>query len=263
MKTYCFALLLLACAGHLPAQSNSERSSGPKPEATSPQNPDSDGNVWLPPGTLKEVVGSIEHDLMPKWTDHVGNMPNILMSQEVGDLEIPGGLTLHRVSPLQAIVLAAAAVNCSLEPILDPTPPTDGTRSSPVLGYRITQTKTPTPESANITLPTASAASASGQPPKPPSKASEPVIRIYAVGAVLHARSEDESKRDEAMLQVVLHDALDKAQPGSAPPNLTLHSQSRTLIVKATAAQQEIVDQVIKALKENNELENRPAAGKP
>lgn len=256
MKTYCFALLLLACAGHLPAQSNSGRSSGSKPEATSTQNPDPDGNVWLPPGTLKEIVGSIEHDLMPKWTDHVGNMPNILMSQEVGNLEIPGGLILHRVSPLQAIVLAAAAVNCSLEPILDPTPPTDGTRSSPILGYRITQTKTPTPESANISLPTASATTTS----RPASKTSDPVIRIYAVGAVLHAGSEDESKRDEAMFQVVLHDALNKSDPDSAPPDLTLHAQSKTLIVKATAAQQEIVEQVIKALKENNELTTRPAA---
>lgn len=256
MKTYCFALLLLACAGHLPAQSNSEKSSGLKPDVGWTKNPDPDGNVRLPPGTLKEIVDYIELDLAPKWPDHVGNMSNILMSQDVGDLEIPRGLTLHHVSPLQAVVLAAAAVNCSLEPILDPTPAADGTRSSPILGYRITQTKTPTPESANITLPTPSTASASG----PPTKDSEPVIRIYAVGAVLHAGSEDELKRDEAMFQVVLHDALDKSDPDSPPPDLTLHSQSKTLIVKATAAQQEIVDQVIKALKENNELTTRPAA---
>jgi hypothetical protein len=256
MKTYCFALLLFACAGHLPAQSDSDKSSGRKPDVGWTKNPDPDGNVRLPPGTLKEIVEFIEHDLMATWTGHVGNMPNILMSQEVGNLEIPGGLTLHRVSPLQAVVLAAAAVNCSLEPILDPTPAADGTRSSPILGYRITQTKTPTTESANITLPTASAASASG----PPTKDSEPVIRIYAVGAVLHAGSEDEIKRDEAMFQVVLHDALDKSDPDSPPPDLTLHTQSKTLIVKATPAQQEIVEQVIKALKENKELTTRPAA---
>lgn len=256
MKTYCFAVLLLACAGHLPAQSNSDKSSGPKPDVASTKSPDPVGNVRLPPGTLKDIVEFIEYDLMPKWTDHVGNMPNILMSQDVGDLEIPGGLTLHRVSPLQAVVLAAAAANCTLEPILDPTPAADGTRSSPILGYRITQTQTPTPESANITLPTASVASASG----PPSKTSEPVIRIYAAGAVLHAGSEDEIKRAEAMFQVVLHDALDKSDPNSAPPDLTLHSQSKTLIVKATPAQQEIVEQVIKALKENYELKTRPAA---
>lgn len=256
MKTYFFALLLLACAGYLPAQSNSEKSSGLKPDVGWTKNPDPDGNVRLPPGTLKDIVEFIEHDLMPTWTDHVGNMPNILMSQEVGNLEIPGGLTLHRVSPLQAVVLAAAAVNCSLEPILDPTPAADGTRSSSILGYRIIQTKTLTPESANITFPTASAASASG----PPTKTSEPVIRIYAVGAVLHAGSEDAIKRDEAMFQVVLHDALDKSDPDSAPPDLTLHSQSKTLIVKATPAQQELVEQVVKALKENKELTTRPAA---
>ena len=256
MKTHLVTVLLIVCTGHLVAQTNSRGLSGPKHEVEWTNNPDPDGNVRLPPGTLKEIVDYIEHDLMPKWADHVGSMPNILMSQEVGNFEMPGVLTLHRVSPLQAVALAAAAVECSLEPILDPTPSTGSAGSSPILGYRITRTKTPTLQSANITLPTASAVSAAG----PPTKPSQPVTRIYAVGALLHAGSEDEIKRDEAMFQAVLHDALDKSDPNSAPPDLTLHPQSRTLIVKATVAQQEIVEQVIKALKENNEHEARSAA---
>lgn len=260
MKNHLITILLIVCTGHLAAQTNSSGPSGVKSIVEWTKNPDPDGNVGLPPGTLKEIVDYIEHDLMPQWTDHVGSMPNILMSQEVGNLEIPGALTLHRVSPLQAVALAAAAVNCTLEPILDPTPSTGSTGSASVLGYRIMRAKTPTPGSDDVASPTVSAPTVPGEPTKPAKESSRPITRIYAVRSVLHAGSSDDTKRDEAMLQIVLHDALDKAEPGSPPPDLTLHSQSKTLIVKATTAQHEIVDQVIKALKENNEPENRAAA---
>ncbi|MBN8421095.1 MAG: hypothetical protein J0L73_19415 [Verrucomicrobia bacterium] len=260
MKTHLIAVLLIACTGHLAAQSNSSGPSGTKQGLEWANNPDAAGNVMLPPGTLREIVEYIEQKLMPKWADHVGTMPNILMSQEVGHLEMPGVLTLHRVSPLQAVALAAAAVECSLEPILDPTPSTGSTGSPLVLGYRITRVKTTTPGSDPAASPKVSAPTVPGEPTKPTTGASQLVIRIYAVGAVLHAGSPDEIKRDEAMFQLVLHEALDKSEPGAPPLDLTLHSQSKALIVKATAAQQEIVEQVIKALKENNEQEARSAA---
>lgn len=260
MKTHLITALLIVCTGHLVAQTNSSGPSGTKQGLEWANNPDPAGNVMLPPGTLREIVEYIEQKLMPKWADHVGSMPNILMSQEVGNLEMPGVLTLHRVSPLQAVALAAAAVECSLEPILDPTPSTASSGSPPVLGYRITRVKTPTSGSDPVASPKVSAPTVPGEPTKPTTGASQPVIRIYAVGAVLHGGSPDESKRDEAMFQAVLHDALDQAQPDSPAPDLTLHSQSKTLIVKATAAQQELVEQVIKALKENNEQEACSAA---
>jgi hypothetical protein len=43
-----------------------------------------------------------------------------------------------------------------------------------------------------------------------------------------------------------------------------MHPESRALIVKGTATQQEVVEQVTKALKENQAFEARPATtGKP
>jgi hypothetical protein len=115
------------------------------------------------------------------------------------------GLTLHRVSPLQAVALAAVAVECSLEPLLEATPSTGSAGSPPVLGYRITRVKTPTFGSAPVASPKVSAPTVPREPTKPTTGASQTVIRIYAVAAVLHAGSADEIKHEEAMFQLVLH----------------------------------------------------------
>ncbi len=82
------------------------------------------------------------------------------------------------------------------------------------------------------------------------------------MGSVLHGRSPDEVKRsesgtfstdDEKALLELVTDAVEKGEPNTPGPQFSIHQKSGALIVKATAAQQETVEQAIKALKENKE----------
>lgn len=262
--------MLIVRAETLPAQTTAAKPAAPAPAAS--VGPDADGIISLPPDTLEKLVhGYIEFNLMPEWREHTGHMPNILMSQEVGALEVPGPLRLHHVfSPLQAVALAAAAVDCSLVPILDPGPATGGQPMvQAVIGYRIVRNKTPFSGSGQVSFTAPAETAAAGRKVETPENTIEQVIRVHALGDALRARSADEIKRgekenfrtsDEAAFLEIMHSALEKSE-STSPPDLMLHPQSKVLVVKANAVQQEIVEQVIKALKENKEAESRAAGG--
>ncbi|WP_395745082.1 hypothetical protein [Prosthecobacter sp.] len=267
MKTHLAltAVMLLIRAETLPAQTTAAKPPAPAPAPPASVSPDPDGIILLPPDTLEKLVhGYIEFKLMPDWRDHIGHMPNILMSQEVGALEVPGPLRLHNVSPLQAVALTAAAVDCSLVPILDPTPATGGHAvTQAAIGYRIIRNKTALPGAGQVLFTAPAEPAAASRKVETPEDTSRQIIRVHALGNALRARSADEIKRgetetfrtsDEAAFLEIIHSALEKS--ASVPePDLMLHPQSKVLVVKATAAQQEIVEQVIKALKENKEAE--------
>ncbi|MEP6670892.1 MAG: hypothetical protein ABJF10_17165 [Chthoniobacter sp.] len=298
MKTRLLLAALLVALGALPAQSNPGERPTPadssKSEPARDANPDTDGKLTIAPGELGAVVGYIQHDLAPHWPEHEGDLPTIFLTKEAAACETPELLILHRVTPLQAVALAAAAADCSLEAIRGPAGAADDTPT--IIGYRITRNKMPQPGSGNVSVATAPGA-ASDPPGKPPGDAGHQIIRVYAVGSLLHVLSPDQVKRaesegfssdDEKALMDLLTAAVEngepntqrlewswqfsarvtaaveKGEPNTPLPQFSMHKQSRALIVKATAAQQEIVEQVIKALKENKELEARPAAaGKP
>ena len=83
-----------------------------------------------------------------------------------------------------------------------------------------------------------------------------PFVRVYALGSILskRRRSRGKQRRCQDLIQMTLSQSdLDSKKS----PDLSFHPDSRVLVVKATAAQHEIIEQVIKALKEN---ETQPAA---
>lgn len=113
-------------------------------------NPFPDGSMALAAGTLVNVVAEIERRI-PYWPREEGaeqsDMPNLVFAKETRDAVVPGDLVLRRVTPLQALTLAAAAADCMLEPIFSPAGEEDegggfggassDIKSPPIIGYRI------------------------------------------------------------------------------------------------------------------------------
>jgi hypothetical protein len=84
-----------------------------------------------------------------------------------------------------------------------------------------------------------------------PVAADTPTVRIYALGSVMRGGA-SEMKEQEVGLQTLLAEALDHAKLGGEAPVLSFHSASKALIVKGTAAQHDIVTQILTAMKEND-----------
>ena len=81
-------------------------------------------------------------------------------------------------------------------------------------------------------------------------------VVVYALGSILSG-SEEESLMKQNRCQDLIGKTLSQSDLNSQKsPDLSFHRNSRVLVVKATAAQQRIIAQVIKALKEN---ETQPA----
>lgn len=89
---------------------------------------------------------------------------------------------------------------------------------------------------------------------KPPD-ADQKITRVYALRGIL-GEGKDYGRKQEAC-EVLINEALRAAgvDKTKESPGLSFHQDSRVLLVKATAAQQDIVLQIIEALKEN---ENQP-----
>lgn len=116
-------------------------------------NPNPDGSMTFAAETLRNVVAEIERRI-PYWPRKEGAeawvMPNIVYARDTRDAVVPGDLTLRGVTPLQALALAAAAADCTLEPIYSPAGETDegggfggassDSQSPPIIGYRIALT---------------------------------------------------------------------------------------------------------------------------
>ncbi len=96
-------------------------------------------------------------------------------------------------------------------------------------------------------------------------------VHVHALGNVLGG-SNEESARKQALCQELIAATLHQAELNSkTSPSLSFHRDSRVLVVKATAAQHEMIGQVIKALKENEiqpvqkagDLKNKPIEPMP
>lgn len=78
-----------------------------------------------------------------------------------------------------------------------------------------------------------------------------PVTRIYALRGILKG-DDNETVVAQKRLTELVHQSIDEAGLHSEDrPVLSLHAASKALIVKATAAQHEIIQQAIAAMKEN------------
>jgi hypothetical protein len=126
-----------------------------------------------------------------------------------------------------------------------------------VAAAQTTPTSASRPEPENSITP---AVMLGGQVQPAAAKANEPSVRVYAVGAYMRG-SPEEMKEKQVQLEVLIHSGLDLASvQGNGGPSMSFHAGTKTLIVKATAAQHDIISQIVTALKEN---EAAGSAAKP
>lgn len=216
-------------------------------------------------------------------------MPTLIYSgEDVPEIAMPGKFRLTGVTPVQAVALACAAAGCKMEPIYAPD---EGTSSSEavqkVIGYRIVRASASGGDSFGIRIPNttrpaggvASKGEAGGSmapvapssrrnslmsSPKSASSAdtTERVVRVYALGSLIPRLGENGSvethetqKRRDQLIRAteeLIGQTLAQAELNAAKsPDLSFNEGLRVLVAKATAAQHEIISQVIQALKEN------------
>lgn len=93
--------------------------------------------------------------------------------------------------------------------------------------------------------------------PPPPGTAVLPSVRIYSFGAILKGSSSDDNeaakqyKMAVRSIEDLVGQAMEKAGLAATAPELSFHAATKALIVKASAAQHEIIQQIITVLKEN------------
>ena len=96
-------------------------------------------------------------------------------------------------------------------------------------------------------------------PPIKPADNSQLVTKVYALGSILSG-SDEEADQKHLQCQELIALTLQQAELNAkVSPDLSFHRNARVLVVKATAAQQEMIGQVIKALKENETPAAPPA----
>jgi hypothetical protein len=81
-----------------------------------------------------------------------------------------------------------------------------------------------------------------------------PTVRVYALGGFLRG-DPNQMKEKQVALQTLVEEAMERAELPTNSLTLSFHSGTKALIVKGTAAQHEIIGQVITAMKENTESE--------
>jgi len=100
-------------------------------------------------------------------------------------------------------------------------------------------------------------------------------VRIYALGSILSGTKEEIAMKQDHLRELV-NEAMQKSEPesggsistgrgggaisqkldsGTKAPELSFHLELRALIVKGTPEQHEIIEQVMKVLKENDQQE--------
>ncbi|HET6406910.1 MAG TPA: PDZ domain-containing protein [Chthoniobacteraceae bacterium] len=370
--TFLVLFAILAVVVRSPAQERDLLVPPPKTITIAPSaHVDADGTLHLSPGSLANVVSQIE-SIVPE-LNKAGNsdevMPNIVFDDltKPGEAAVPANLRLRKVSPVQAVALAAAAAGCKLETVQGPDGDTIGYRivvapkaatnddtvgigtaittyngeilindilpdspadrsqklvpgdrivsvaergSDPVpfnglsmpkaaellrgpagsvaelkiKGHRSGKTVTfdlplvreqlktsswKTSVPMNVFIPATQGIATVGTAEAQFNKARNELekqprpdtltVRVYAVGPIFGG-TEAESVEKEDSFKRLVAEALDRAETGKAQPVLSFHNKSRALIVKATAAEHEIIQQIIDVLKEN---ESGAGIGKP
>jgi len=114
-------------------------------------------------------------------------------------------------------------------------------------------------------------------PPKAPDRNLRS-IRIYALGSILSGTKEEVAEKEDhfqRLLAVAFEQAgletgasapgaaakPETSEPATQPmPDLSFHLELRALVARGTAAQHEIIEQVMKALKENEKQSTTPTA---
>jgi hypothetical protein len=77
------------------------------------------------------------------------------------------------------------------------------------------------------------------------------IVRIYPLGKILDGSSKEASESKEIEFRELIAEALNKSDLDAKTPDLSFHTSSKVLVAKATAAQHEIIQQVVTAMREN------------
>lgn len=85
----------------------------------------------------------------------------------------------------------------------------------------------------------------------------EPYVRVYAIGFIMTGTDQEKATKMKSVDELI-RQALNQAKL-DLNPDLNIHLDTGTLISKGTAAQHEIIAQVVQALKENSTLLAAPA----
>jgi hypothetical protein len=129
--------VVLTAHSQSPTNSNPFAATNQTRKAKDP-NMNPDGSVTLSAGTLEAVVAEIERRAA-YWTPSADGskpaLPNVLFGGDTRRALIPGDLRLRGVSPVQALALAAAAADCTLEAIFAPEERAE--LKPQIIGYRI------------------------------------------------------------------------------------------------------------------------------
>jgi hypothetical protein len=80
----------------------------------------------------------------------------------------------------------------------------------------------------------------------------ERFVRIYALGTILRGSS-SEMMEKQTSLKMLVAEAMDQASLEGEAPTLSFHTATLTLIAKGNESQHGIIEQIITALKENEE----------
>lgn len=150
----------------------------------------------------------------------------------------------------------------ALPPSVTPLPPPLVKVVEPLVDtFTFTNVEARPPAFAANTLPAQSPGSVvnadsavmGGMPPAP--APTGPLVRIYPIGFFIKGdENPDQLGKKQMALEQVIAEALQHAKLDDKDgPLLSLHEATKILIVKASAAQHEIVQQIITSLKENEQ----------
>jgi hypothetical protein len=84
-----------------------------------------------------------------------------------------------------------------------------------------------------------------------------PFVRVFALGSVISGSASEIKEKEENLLKLI-EDALEVGGVATPTRKLSFHTQSRTLIFMGTVKEHAVIEQVIKALKENETQEATP-----
>lgn len=98
-----------------------------------------------------------------------------------------------------------------------------------------------------------------GNPAGVPVDNNQPFVRVYGIGFIMTGREEEKGAKLKS-LEDLIRRALNQAKL-DLNPGIDFHVETGALLSKATAAQQEIIEQVVQAMKEN--ATQPAAAAKP
>ncbi len=246
-------------------------------------------DLTLQPGTLTNVVEQLEAFYKPAKIDEYNGPQsysglNLIWSPGTAELPVPTVLRLTKVMPIDALSLAAAAAGCSLETI-------DTTQShyagQSVIGYKIVRKEsgvgrmsTATPIMAGIPgMPGGAAVTSAGnlreleeelarqqqrlgaQHPQLLELQRElaaakkfamerPMTRVYAMGGIVIGNNEEQALKlnriKDSISETLVGEEIDLKSV-----KINYHEGTKVLVVRAPEAAQELVGQLIEALREN------------